>query len=342
MLTSMWALKGGQGTSTAAALTAIGVSADRPALLVDLCGDQASLFRVDRQREGIAEWSAGDLTARALRHREVHVTDTLRLLPRGRGRIDPRRTQELLEWLVGSSHVEAVIADAGTLDPECGGEGRDYQLRRMVAQVAVVSALVTKPCYLALRRCEPNTVSPTGVVMVSDVRRALGPVEVEQATGAPVLATVPQDLQVALAADGGNMAQQAWTETVQHLRGLVVPAESRIKRQELETSAQEPKPWCSWWDRDTRRQFLAAASWAIESEWGPHEIDEETGGVWISGVDDDKGLIATARVCKTLKPADWRYYLHHNIDRLLEADFANQVLDPQHQQAAGRDAGLSL
>ncbi len=342
MLSSMWALKGGQGTSTAAALAAIGVSVDRPALLVDLCGDQASLFRVDRHREGIAEWSGGDLTARALRHQEVHVTDTLRLLPRGRGPIDPRRTQELLEWLVGSAQVEAVIADAGTLDPECGGEALDYQLRRTVAQVAGVSVLVTKPCYLALCRCDPNTVAPTGVVMVKDMRRALGPAAVEKAAGAPVLATIDHDLEIALAADGGNMAQQAWTHTVQHLRGLLIPTENRIKQQDLETAATEPKQWCSWWDCDTRRQFMAAASWAIESEWGAHEINEETGAVWISGVDDDKDLIATAQACKNLKPRDWRYWLHQNIYRLLETDFANQLLHPQHHQPAGPGDGLGL
>ena len=342
MLASIWALKGGQGTSTTAALAAVGASADRPALLVDLCGDQSSLFRVDRRREGIAEWSSGDLTTRALRHQEVHVTDTLRLLPRGRGPIDPRRTQELLEWLVGSGQVEAVIADAGTLDPEGGGEARDYQLRRTVAQIAVVSVLVTRPCYLSLRRCELNTVSPTGVVMVSDGRRALGPADIEQATGAPVLATVPQDLQIALAADGGDIAEQAWTNTVQQLRGLVVPAVNRIKQQGLEAAATEPKQWCSWWDRDTRRQFLAAASWATESEWGEHEIDEETGRIWIGGVDDDKDLIATAKVCTTLKPRDWRYYLHRNIYRLLESDFANELLHSQHLQAAGRGDGLGL
>ncbi|WP_420431915.1 hypothetical protein [Candidatus Poriferisocius sp.] len=53
ILAGMWALKGGQGTSTTAALAAVGVSVDRPALLVDLCGDQAGPFRVDRRREGI-------------------------------------------------------------------------------------------------------------------------------------------------------------------------------------------------------------------------------------------------------------------------------------------------
>ena len=342
MLASMWALKGGQGTSTTAALAAVGVAADRPALLVDLCGDQSNLFRVDPRREGIAEWSAGDLTARALRHQEVHVTDTLRLLPRGRGPIDPRRAQELVEWLVGSGQVEAVIADAGTLDPECGGEARDYQLRRMVAQVAVESVLVTKPCYLALRRCEPNTVSPTGVIMVSDMRRALGPADIEQAAGAPVLATVPLDLQIALAADGGDMAGEPWTETVQQLRGVVVPAENRIKQQDLQASATEPKQWCPWWDRDARRQFMAAASWAIESEYGEHEIDEETGGAWISSADDDKNLTATAKVCKNLKPRDWRYWLHHNIYRLLETEFANEILHPQHSQALEHGDGLSL
>lgn len=342
MIATMWALKGGQGTSTTAAMTAVGASADRPALLVDLCGDQTSLFRMGRQQEGIAEWSTGRHTAGELRHHAVHVTDTLRLLPRGRGPIDPVRAQELFDWLISAHPIKPVIVDAGTLDPETGGEARDHRLRHIAAEVAGVSILVTRPCYLALRRCSLNTLSPTGVAMVADGRRALGPVEIEQAAGAPVLAAIPFDHDVALAADGGGIAQLAWKESVEQLRGLVVPAEDRIKQMALEASATEPKRWCSWWDRDQRRRFLTTVSWAIESEYGEHEINEETGGVWIVGVDDDNDLVAAARICLDLKPRDWRHWLHLNIYRLFETDYANRILDQKRLETPAQTDGLSL
>lgn len=97
MMATMWALKGGQGTSTTTAMAAVVASADRPALLVDLCGDQTSLFRMGRDQQGIAEWSAGQEPADELRRHALHVTDTLRLLPRGRGPIDYKRAEELYE-----------------------------------------------------------------------------------------------------------------------------------------------------------------------------------------------------------------------------------------------------
>ena len=338
MITAMWALKGGQGVSTTTALTAVGASVDRPALLVDLCGDQSSLFRMGHGQEGIAEWSTGRHDARELRHQAVHVTDTLRLLPRGRGPIDPTRAEELLEWLIIAHPDEPVIADAGTLEPESGGEARDHRLRLIAAQVAGVSILVTKPCYLALRRCGPNTVSPTGVVMVADMRRALGPVDIEQATGAPVLVTVPYDSGIAMAADGGAMAQEAWKEPVEQLRGLVVPADNRIKQQTLEATAAEPK---GWWDRHQRRKFLGAASWAIEAEFGEHEINEETGVAWIIDI-GDKDLAATAEICRDLKPRDWRHWLYHHVYRCLETDYASRTLDQKRPSTPSRAEGVGL
>ncbi|MDE0604067.1 MAG: hypothetical protein OXI18_06635 [bacterium] len=151
--------------------------------------------------------------------------------------------------------------DAGTLDPEAGREDRDHRLRRIAAEVAGVSIIATRHCYLALRRCSLNPVAPTGVAMVAYTRRALGPVEIEKAAGAPVLAAIPFDHDIALAADDGGIAQLAWKESVEQLRSLVVPAEGRIKQIALEASAAEPKEWCSWWNRDQRRRFLSAASW---------------------------------------------------------------------------------
>ena len=162
MMASFWALKGGQGTSTTAAMAAVGASADRPALLVDLCADQTGLFRTGPHQRVIAEWSAGPPDRlRAPTPRPPHHRHAAAAAPRP-GPIDYKRAEELYEWLIGAHPVEPVIADAGTLDPEPGGEARDHRLRRIAAEVAPASILVTKPCYLALRRGALNPVPPTG------------------------------------------------------------------------------------------------------------------------------------------------------------------------------------
>lgn len=65
------------------------------------------------------------------------------------------------------------------------------------------SLLVTRACYLALRRAVSAPIRPTGVVLVAEPGRALRATDVEAAVGAPVVATVAVDPAVARAVDAG-------------------------------------------------------------------------------------------------------------------------------------------
>ena len=68
------------------------------------------------------------------------------------------------------------------------------------------SLLVTRPCYLALRRAVRGETRPTGVVLVDEPGRALSRRDVEHALGVPVEATVSFDPAVARAVDAGLLA----------------------------------------------------------------------------------------------------------------------------------------
>lgn len=63
--------------------------------------------------------------------------------------------------------------------------------------------LVTRPCYLALRRAVRASVRAAGVVVVEEPGRALGVAEVAEVTGLPVVATIPVTAAVARAVDAG-------------------------------------------------------------------------------------------------------------------------------------------
>ena len=63
--------------------------------------------------------------------------------------------------------------------------------------------LVTRACYLALRRAATLPVRPTGVVLVDEPGRSLRRQHVQEAVGAPVIATMVWDIRVARAVDSG-------------------------------------------------------------------------------------------------------------------------------------------
>jgi hypothetical protein len=70
----------------------------------------------------------------------------------------------------------------------------------------VQSLLVTRPCYLALRRAVMLDGRPTGVVLVNEPSRALGAPDIARTLGAPVVAEVAYDPQVFRAVDAGLLA----------------------------------------------------------------------------------------------------------------------------------------
>jgi len=66
--------------------------------------------------------------------------------------------------------------------------------------------LVTRPCYLALRRAVSLEVSTEGVVVIMEPGRALACEDVAAVTGLPVVATIPLRAEIARAVDAGVLA----------------------------------------------------------------------------------------------------------------------------------------
>jgi hypothetical protein len=76
-----------------------------------------------------------------------------------------------------------------------------------VAAAATRSLLVVRPWFLALRRAIAAPVRPSAVVLVVEEHRTLGPQDVEDVLGVPVLC-VAWDPAVARAVDAGLLASR--------------------------------------------------------------------------------------------------------------------------------------
>jgi len=221
MLVTCWSTKGGSGTSVTAALFSLHAARDRgrPVLLVDLCGDLPAVFGSAETTSGLAGWLRSDLAPCSLERVLEELAPNLALLARGQGPLMARRADELVEWLDSDA---VVVVDAGVLPAQAQqpdgvskssrplGAGADSvsgdeELRWRLAAEADRSILVTRACYLALRRAVSLPVRPSGVVLVAEAGRALTRSDCERAIGAPVLATVAIDPDIARAVDAGML-----------------------------------------------------------------------------------------------------------------------------------------
>lgn len=191
-----WSLKGGSGTSVVAAAIALRSSVHRPTVLADLAGDSpAVLGLAEPDGPGLLDWMASPTAdVAALTRLAVPATDTLHLLPRGGVTADPvHRWAELAEGLAA---LGTVVVDAGTGPPAPA-----------LLRAAEQSLLVTRSCYLALRRVAVAP-APTGVVLLLEPGRSLSAGEVSRVARAPVVAQVPYDPAVARAVDSGLLASR--------------------------------------------------------------------------------------------------------------------------------------
>jgi hypothetical protein len=67
--------------------------------------------------------------------------------------------------------------------------------------------LVTRACYLALRRTVDTPRRPDGVVLVLEPERSLTRADVESVLGVPVVATIPVEAATARLIDAGLLAR---------------------------------------------------------------------------------------------------------------------------------------
>jgi hypothetical protein len=202
VLIACWSAKGGVGTTVVAAALALLLSQDDEpdVLLADLAGDAPAVLGLPEPTSpGLAGWlSAGArVPADALARIEVDAAPGLRLLPRGRGDLDPARAGVLAALLDRSPRP--AVADCGCL--------HDAAAVALVAR-ARHSLLVTRPCYVALRRLSRSPVRPTGVVVVNEPGRVLRSADVAATADAPVVAQVELDPKVARLVDSGLLGRR--------------------------------------------------------------------------------------------------------------------------------------
>lgn len=201
-----WSVKGGSGTTVVAAALALLHAESRPTIVVDLGGDlPATLGMAEPGGPGVSEWLRSPAADQAglLRLAEP-VGAALHVLPRGNGPLALGRWPELVDALGRSGHE--VVVDAGMqLPPDQFGTD-------------AISLLVTRACYLALRRAAQATARPTGVIVLSEPGRVLSARDIEHTVGAPVVAQIPWDPAVARAVDAGLLATRVPVSLQQTLR----------------------------------------------------------------------------------------------------------------------------
>ncbi|MXW42661.1 MAG: hypothetical protein F4138_08020 [Acidimicrobiia bacterium] len=224
MLLTCWSTKGGTGTTVVSALISLQAAQDlgRSVLLVDLCGDLPASFGNPEPASGLAEWLNSNLSCDSLQRTLQELTPNLSLLPRGQGPLNANRAEELLAWFDSDEPLAEhatisttqplaaaplVVVDAGTLFEANTADERQTteQLSRQLVVEAHKSILVTRACYLSLRRAVKLSLRPSEVVLVAEAGRALTRSDCEHAIGASVVATVAVDPDIARAVDAGML-----------------------------------------------------------------------------------------------------------------------------------------
>jgi hypothetical protein len=207
MYTICWAVKGGSGTTVVAATLAL--RATCATMLLDLDGDLPAAIGTDEPcRAGLTDWLASDAPTERLVRVAIELGEHVQLVPRGLApppAPDDARWGVLARWLAADERHGVI--DAGTGVPPAA-----------LHQQAAASLLVTRPCYLALRRAAASPITPTGVVLVAEPGRALHAADVAAAVGAPVVSVVSVDPAVARAVDAGLMLARLPRTLLRELR----------------------------------------------------------------------------------------------------------------------------
>ena len=201
-----WAAKGGSGTTVVACAFALGLGRSAPATLVDLSGDCATaLGLAEPSGPGVCDWLVSPTAGPTeLCRLAVAVRDDVRLIPRG---IAVAPDDQWLRLAAALAPPATVIVDAGTGCPP--GPLHD---------AAEHSLLVTRPCFIALRRAQQLGIRPTGIVLVDEPGRALTSSDIEHALGVPVVAEVRLDPAVARAVDAGLLTTRLPKSLILSLR----------------------------------------------------------------------------------------------------------------------------
>ena len=211
MSTLFMSPKGGNCTTvTAAAFALLSASRGVNTVLFDLCGDiPASLGMIEPSSPGINDWlsehNEGD--AETLVKSGTPLMNGLVVVHRGSKFVEGQpRWQALATTIESLPHT--VVIDAGiTFVPQ--------EVREAVQTVT----MVTRPCYLSLRRAT-HLPKPHNVVVIREESRALTVNDVSHVLGVPILAEIPYNPSISRSVDAGLLPSR-----VEQLFGTVFPAD---------------------------------------------------------------------------------------------------------------------
>jgi hypothetical protein len=208
-LISAWSAKGGAGTTvvTVGLAAALADRSGDDVLLVDLAGDLPAAMGMAEPAQGLSDWmlAGPDVTLDALARLEIEtpVRNVSLLGLGGASGWLPDRLAAFVGLLAADQRL--VVVDAGVLT-RLGGD--QIGLGEAVTSRADVSLLVTRACYLAMRRAINLGRHPDGVVVVRENGRALDSGDVERLLDAPLVARVDIDPAVARLVDSGLLASR--------------------------------------------------------------------------------------------------------------------------------------
>ena len=195
MFTILSSPKGGTGTSVVAASLAIVSSSSSPTLLVDLSGDQAAILGLPQPPIGLSDWANG-MTYREFDEIISLCHDNLYLAPTGTFDFETlnANTWDKLLRALSLKHSEGcnIIVDLGRADIPLA-------LRKIVD----TCYLVTRPCYLALRRAVDLETAFSGVIVVNEPDRVLTSRDVESVLKLKCVAEIPYTSEISRRVDSG-------------------------------------------------------------------------------------------------------------------------------------------
>ena len=208
MLVALWSPKGGSGTSVLAAACSLVLAreAGGAARLADLDGDQPAIFGLGAEPSlGLLDWlnAGADAPTDALDRLAVEAAPGVALLPRG----GSERTLAPVAAAEAGAALAVALRDGPV--PTIIDCGRAVEpATRAVAEVADVSVIVVRGCYLALRRAlrAPALACSAGVVLVEEKERSLSEKEVADVLDLPVYARVGVRTPIFRAVDAGVLA----------------------------------------------------------------------------------------------------------------------------------------
>lgn len=207
MLLALWSPKGGSGTSVLAATCSLVVAREAGAVrLGDLDGDQPAIFGLGGEPPiGLVDWlNAGpEAPGEALDRLAVEAAPGVALLPRG----GSERTLAPVPVAEAGAALAVALRDGPVATIVDCGRAADPATRAIV-EVADVSVVVVRGCYLAVRRAlrAPALARTAGVVLVEEKDRSLTVKEVGDVLDLPVLARVPVKVPIFRAVDAGVLA----------------------------------------------------------------------------------------------------------------------------------------